>query len=78
MNTPTAGSCTTHATPLGPVLLCASAQGLAGLWFDGQRHHPATERVAGWADEGPGVTGRCRGLVGCVSAYRPSEGYTVA
>lgn len=51
MNTPTAGSCSTHATPLGPVLLLASAQGLAGLWFDGQRHHPGTERVAGWADE---------------------------
>lgn len=48
MNTPDEGSCTTHATPLGPVLLCATAQGLAGLWFQGQRHHPATQRVAQW------------------------------
>ena len=51
MNTPTAGSCTTHITPLGPVLLCTSTQGLAGIWFDGQQHHPAKERVAGWSDE---------------------------
>lgn len=48
MNTPNEGSCTTHATPLGTVLLCASAQGLAGLWFDGQRHHPAPDHVARW------------------------------
>ena len=29
-------------TPLGPVTLAASAHGLAGLWFDGQKHHPGT------------------------------------
>ena len=29
-----------HATPLGPVLLAATPLGLAGLWFDGQKHHP--------------------------------------
>lgn len=40
--------CTHHATPLGPVLLCASTQGLAGLWFNGQRHHPTAQRVAQW------------------------------
>jgi methylated-DNA-[protein]-cysteine S-methyltransferase len=27
-------------TPLGPVLMAATAQGLAGLWFDAQQHHP--------------------------------------
>lgn len=27
-------------TPLGPVTLAATAQGLAGLWFDDQKHHP--------------------------------------
>jgi methylated-DNA-[protein]-cysteine S-methyltransferase len=27
-------------TPLGPLLLAATAQGLAGAWFDGQAHHP--------------------------------------
>lgn len=32
-------------TPLGGVLLAASADGLAGLWFDQQRHHPDT---TGW------------------------------
>jgi methylated-DNA-[protein]-cysteine S-methyltransferase len=27
-------------TPLGPMLAVATAGGLAGLWFDGQAHHP--------------------------------------
>ncbi len=27
-------------TPLGPLTLAASAHGLAGVWFDQQRHHP--------------------------------------
>jgi methylated-DNA-[protein]-cysteine S-methyltransferase len=27
-------------TPLGPVTLAATDRGLAGLWFDGQKHHP--------------------------------------
>lgn len=29
-----------HPTPLGPVTLAASPAGLAGLWFDDQRHRP--------------------------------------
>lgn len=28
------------ATPLGAMTAAASAAGLAGLWFDGQAHHP--------------------------------------
>ena len=27
-------------TPLGPMTAAATGQGLAGLWFDGQQHHP--------------------------------------
>jgi methylated-DNA-[protein]-cysteine S-methyltransferase len=27
-------------TPLGPITLVATADGLAGVWFDGQAHHP--------------------------------------
>jgi len=27
-------------TPLGPLTLAVTAQGLAGAWFDGQSHHP--------------------------------------
>jgi methylated-DNA-[protein]-cysteine S-methyltransferase len=34
-----------HASPLGPMLLAATQRGLAGLWFDGQRHHPD---ATGW------------------------------
>jgi methylated-DNA-[protein]-cysteine S-methyltransferase len=27
-------------SPLGPLTIAATANGLAGLWFDGQAHHP--------------------------------------
>lgn len=27
-------------TPLGPVRIARTATGLAGLWFEGQKHHP--------------------------------------
>ena len=30
----------TIATPLGPMLLARTAKGLAGVWFEGQKHHP--------------------------------------
>ncbi|MBX3607577.1 MAG: methylated-DNA--[protein]-cysteine S-methyltransferase [Piscinibacter sp.] len=36
-------ACTAQATlstPLGPMLVARTAEGLAGLWFDGQQHHP--------------------------------------
>jgi methylated-DNA-[protein]-cysteine S-methyltransferase len=33
------------ATPLGPLTLAATAQGLAGAWFDGQAHHPGALTV---------------------------------
>lgn len=29
-------------TPLGTITLAATSRGLAGLWFDGQKHHPGT------------------------------------
>ncbi|MBP7567993.1 MAG: methylated-DNA--[protein]-cysteine S-methyltransferase [Burkholderiaceae bacterium] len=29
-----------HGSPLGPMILAASPTGLAGVWFDGQRHQP--------------------------------------
>jgi len=32
-------------TPLGPMTLAAGAAGLAGAWFDGQRHHPGALTV---------------------------------
>ena len=36
-------------SPLGPMLLAATAQGLSGLWFEGQRHWPA--QAAGWTED---------------------------
>ncbi|MDB5859468.1 MAG: methylated-DNA--[]-cysteine S-methyltransferase family protein [Ramlibacter sp.] len=32
--------CVRYASPLGPMLLAASDAGLAGVWFEGQRHGP--------------------------------------
>ena len=29
------------ASPLGPLLLARTTDGLAGAWFDAQKHHPA-------------------------------------
>lgn len=39
MNTSFAAQCRID-TPLGPMVLAATARGLAGAWFDGQAHHP--------------------------------------
>ena len=33
---------TRYPSPLGHIVLAATDRGLAGLWFDGQRHQPAT------------------------------------
>lgn len=40
------------STPLGPVRLAASPAGLAGVWFEGQRHEPSARLhgPAAWAD----------------------------
>lgn len=38
--------CTTWTSPLGPLLLAASSEGLAGAWFDDQRHFGG--RDAAW------------------------------
>lgn len=48
MKTPAPQPCIRHTTPLGEVLLRASEQGLNGLWFTAQRHHPAPQAVASW------------------------------
>lgn len=40
--------CTAQAlvdTPLGPVRIARTANGLAGLWFEGQKHHPGALQV---------------------------------
>ena len=45
------------ATPLGPVRLAASPTGLCGLWFEGQRHAPATlDGPGAWPFARPGHT----------------------
>jgi methylated-DNA-[protein]-cysteine S-methyltransferase len=62
--------CKTIATPLGPMLLAAGDAGLAGVWFEGQSHHPdASEWQAvksqRWLDQAAGelqayFRGECR------------------
>ena len=34
------------ASPLGTLLLARSATGLAGAWFEQQKHHPGGDRRA--------------------------------
>ena len=36
-------------SPLGPMIVAATARGLAGVWFEGQRHLPDCIGVAGGA-----------------------------
>ena len=31
---------TSYASPLGPMIVAATSRGLAGVWFEGQRHMP--------------------------------------
>jgi methylated-DNA-[protein]-cysteine S-methyltransferase len=38
---------TRYESPLGPMIVAATSRGLAGVWFDGQRHLPD---VSAWAD----------------------------
>jgi methylated-DNA-[protein]-cysteine S-methyltransferase len=40
--------CTRWQSPLGPMLLAATDAGLAGLWFEGQRHAPDS---GGWRQD---------------------------
>ena len=36
------------ASPLGPMTLAASAQGLCGVWFEDQRHGPSPATMQSW------------------------------
>jgi len=45
MQIPSITACCQIHTRLGPILLAATDAGLAGVWFEGQRHHPDTN---GW------------------------------
>lgn len=40
--------CARFAGPLGRMLLAATPRGIAGVWFEDQRHHPDTR---GWREE---------------------------
>jgi len=38
-------------SPLGPITLAASAQGLCGLWFEDQKHGPSPAQRQQWASD---------------------------
>jgi len=42
---PPLNACTHFDSPLGPMTLAASSQGLCGVWFDGQKHQPDTSAL---------------------------------
>lgn len=48
-------------TPLGAVLLARTADGLAGAWFEGQKHHPG-ELAAPHVDDDPLLAAAARQL----------------
>ena len=50
-----------YASPLGPLLLARTANGLAGAWFEAQKHHPAP------------IAGRCATTTRCCGAPRRSS-----
>ncbi|AOW12390.1 cysteine methyltransferase [Hydrogenophaga crassostreae] len=49
MKWPTHAVQSTWDSPLGPINLCATPQGLAGLWFHDQRHRPDGKWFQHWA-----------------------------
>jgi methylated-DNA-[protein]-cysteine S-methyltransferase len=48
MNRMTVRACTHFDSPLGRMLLAATQSGLAGVWFEGQRHGPD---ATGWPED---------------------------
>lgn len=50
--------CTRCDSPLGRMLLAATDRGLAGVWFEGQRHGPDAR---GWREDGAHVV-LCRAI----------------
>ncbi|MES1161748.1 MAG: methylated-DNA--[protein]-cysteine S-methyltransferase [Rhizobacter sp.] len=54
MTIPNTSACTAQTTintPLGKLLLARTAKGLAGVWFEGQKHHPLPLEVARRPDD---------------------------
>jgi methylated-DNA-[protein]-cysteine S-methyltransferase len=65
-------ACTAQATlptPLGPMLIARTAAGLAGLWFDGQQHHPGPLDAPVRPDDP--LLSRAAGLLQCYFAGAP-------
>ena len=54
MTIPNTSACTAQTTintPLGKLLLARTTKGLAGVWFEGQKHHPAPLAVVRRPDD---------------------------
>jgi methylated-DNA-[protein]-cysteine S-methyltransferase len=59
-------------SPLGPLIAAATAQGLAGLWFVDQQHHPGA--LAAPSVPGQRWIAQLAAELDCYWAYRPSDG----
>lgn len=42
-------------TPLGPVILTATPQGVSGVWFEGQRHEPTEVAMKNWTSNAANI-----------------------
>ena len=58
-------------SPLGPMILAATTQGLCGVWFEGQRHGPANDRMQGWTTDAS--NGLLRSAAQQLQAYLEGE-----
>jgi methylated-DNA-[protein]-cysteine S-methyltransferase len=58
-------------SPLGPIRLAASASGLCGLWFEGQKHGPTETVTAQWtpAPEHPWLLSAEAHVLACLSGH---------
>jgi methylated-DNA-[protein]-cysteine S-methyltransferase len=67
-------------SPLGPMTLAATAQGLCGAWFDGQRHGPTPARLHSFCvtDDHPVLQDAVRQLQAFFAASSPQHSQTPA
>lgn len=59
-------------SPLGPLTAAATAGGLAGLWFDGQAHHPGPLATPVDPDH-PVLQAAARALARCWTGQAPAQ-----
>ena len=65
-------------SPLGPLLLAASEDGLAGVWFADQQHRPTENEVAAWHENvGHPLLQQAALQLGAYFTSAPSQPFTL-